>query len=203
MIFFSTVMVIELRDQDQMGASRCSWERRWRTGRRRGQGLKMLQASRALIFLTIEFMASSSLIFSTLNVWPGPWSFETILKAGLCALIPIVLSWRSCPLYLVLRCTLFPNEYCEDFISWSIAQILCLLPPHAPSQHWLLHPGKKNFYRFISYLLNYFDFINTAVLHHTSLVEVLLPSFSSARCSTSYFCLQTSIWPTSSWEVAL
>ena len=154
MIFFSTVMIIELRDQDQMGASRCSWERRWRTGRRRGRGLKMLQASRALIFLTIEFMASSSLIFLTLNVWPGPWSFETILKAGLCALIliwiPIVLSWRSCPLYLVLRCTLYPNEYCADFISCSIAQILCLLPPHAPSQHWLLHSGKKNSKTFIA-----------------------------------------------------
>ena len=141
----------------------------------------MLQASRALIFLTIKCIASSSLIFR-----------NHIKSRALCSD-----SYRPelkiVPLYLVLRCTLFPNEYCADLTSCSIAQILCLLPPHAPSQHWLLHPGKKNFYRCISYLLNYFDFINTAVLHHTSLMVVLISSFSSARCSTSYFCLQTSI----------
>ena len=37
-----------------------------------------------------------------------------------------------------------------NFILCSIAQILCLLPPHAPSQHWLLHPGKKNSKTFIA-----------------------------------------------------
>ena len=128
---------LELRDQDQMGASRCSWERRWRTGRKRGRGLKMLQASRALIFLTIKCIASSSLIFR-----------NHIKSRALCA--DTDLNTYSPELKIVppLSCAqmhIVPkNEYCADFISCSIAQILCLLPPHAPSQHWLLHSGKKN-----------------------------------------------------------
>ena len=196
MIFFSTVMIIELRDQDQMGTSRCSWERRWRTGRRRGQGLKMLQASRALIFATMECI-TRALIFRN-HIKSRALCSDTVLNSY-CPELKIVPPLSFAQLHIV------NNEYCADFISCSIAQILCLLPPHAPSQHWLLHPGKKNSKTFIA-SFHIFDILwyhKYCIFYHTSLIVVLLPSSSFARCWTSYFCLLTSIWPISSWEVAL
>ena len=115
MIFFSTVMIIELRDQDQMGTSRCSWERRWRTGRRRGQGLKMLQASRALIFLTIEYMVRA--LISRNHIKSRALCSDTVLntyrpelKIALplsCAQMHIVPKWISYYAQLLRYCAYF------------------------------------------------------------------------------------------------
>ena len=110
LVFFSTVIIIELRDQDQTGASRCSWERRWRTGRRRGRGLKMLQASRALIFLTIKCIARASLIFrnhiKSRALCSDSYRPELKIAPPLpCAQMHIVPKWILCGFHIMINCS--------------------------------------------------------------------------------------------------
>ena len=197
MIFFSSVMIIELGDQDQMVASRCSWETRWRTGRRRGQGLKMLPASRALIFATIECI-TRALIFRRPYQKQGSvlWYGSEFLSSWVEDRAPFILcSDAHCTQMNIVRISYHAQllRYCAYF------------------RHTLHHNTgyfiqvKKTLKQLSLQIISftYLDIMNTAILYHTSLMELLLPSSSSVSCSTSYFCLLTSIWPISSWEVAL